>query len=79
MCNKKEGGGVSGVPSPRRFYKRRAYVVFAIYIAVVHTWSFSVISGASSVKIWHPPRTGREKGSEEGRGRGNEWVGSKPV
>jgi hypothetical protein len=34
---------------------------------------FSVISGASSVKIWHPPRTGREKGSEEGRVRGNEW------
>jgi hypothetical protein len=24
----------------RRFYKRRADVVFAIYIAVVHTWSF---------------------------------------
>jgi hypothetical protein len=24
----------------RRFYKRRAVVVFAIYIAVVHTWSF---------------------------------------
>jgi hypothetical protein len=28
-----------------------------------------VISGASSVEIWHPPRIGREKGSEEGRGR----------
>jgi hypothetical protein len=26
-------------------------------------------SGASGVKIWHPPRTGREKGSERGRGR----------
>jgi hypothetical protein len=34
--------------------------------------AFSVISGASSVKIWHPPKTDREKGSEEGRGRGNE-------
>jgi hypothetical protein len=34
--------------------------------------AFSVISGASSVKILHPPRTDREKGSEEGRGRGNE-------
>jgi hypothetical protein len=33
---------------------------------------FSVISGASSVKIWHPPRTGIEEGSEEGRGRENE-------
>jgi hypothetical protein len=44
-----------------------------IYIAVVHTWSFSAISGASSVQIWHPPRTGIEKGSEEGRGRGNAW------
>jgi hypothetical protein len=33
---------------------------------------FKVISGASSVKNWHPPRTGIEKGSEEGRGRGNE-------
>jgi hypothetical protein len=32
-----------------------------------------VISGASSVKNWHPPRAGREKGSEEGRGRGMEW------
>jgi hypothetical protein len=39
----------------------------------------SVISGASSVKIWHSPRTGMEKGSEEGRGRGNEWAGRKPV
>jgi hypothetical protein len=26
--------------STRRFYKRRADVVFAIYIAVVHAWSF---------------------------------------
>jgi hypothetical protein len=40
---------------------------------------FSVISGASSVKIWHPPRTGMEKGSEEGRVRGNEWEGRKPA
>jgi hypothetical protein len=58
---------------PRSFYKRRADVVFAIYTAVVHIHvAFSVISGASSVKIWHPPRAAREKGSEEGRGRGNE-------
>jgi hypothetical protein len=35
---------------------------------------FSVISGASSVKIWHPPRTGIEKGSEEGRGRGQQYI-----
>jgi hypothetical protein len=40
---------------------------------------FSAISGASNVKIWHPPRTGMEKGSEEGRGRGKEFEGSKPV
>jgi hypothetical protein len=32
--------------------------------------AFPAISGASSVKIWHPPRAGREKGSEMGRGRG---------
>jgi hypothetical protein len=38
---------------------------------------FSVISGASSVKIWHPPRTGMEKESERGRGRGMEWGGRK--
>jgi hypothetical protein len=30
-------------------------------------------SGASGVKIWHPPRTGREKGSEDGRERMMEW------
>jgi hypothetical protein len=61
--------------SPRRFYKRRADVVFAIYIAVVLYMHgvFLVISGASSVKIWHPPRTGMEKRSERGRGRGMEW------
>jgi hypothetical protein len=61
-------------PVSSRFYKRRADVVFAIYIAVVMYMHgvFSVISGNSSVKIWHPPRTGIEKGSEEGRGRGNE-------
>jgi hypothetical protein len=39
---------------------------------------FSVTSGASSVKIWHPPRrTGMEKGSERGRERGMEWEGRK--
>jgi hypothetical protein len=38
---------------------------------------FSVISGASGVKIWHSPRTGMEKGSEEGRGRGMERWGRK--
>jgi hypothetical protein len=27
------------VLAARRFYKRRADVVFVIYIAVVHTWS----------------------------------------
>jgi hypothetical protein len=54
---------------PWRFYKRRADVVFAIYIADVYIHgAFSVISGASSVES-----TGREKGSEEGRVRGNEW------
>jgi hypothetical protein len=38
----------------------------------VHPWGvFSVISGASSVKIWHPLRAGIEKGSEEGKGKGN--------
>jgi hypothetical protein len=40
---------------------------------------FSVISGVSSVKIWHPPRIGMEKGSEKARVRGNEWEGRKPV
>jgi hypothetical protein len=39
--------------------------------------AFPAISGASSVKIWHPPRTGREKGIEEGRVRGNEEEGQK--
>jgi hypothetical protein len=37
---------------------------------------FSVISGASSVKIWHPPKTGMRKGvrrgEEEGMSRGAE-------
>jgi hypothetical protein len=60
--------------SPRRFYNRRADVVFAIYIAVVHEWSFFSDQWRlyCSVKIWHPPRTSIEKGSEQGRGRGNE-------
>jgi hypothetical protein len=44
-----------------------------IYIAVVHAGAFPAISGASSVKNWHPPRARREKGSERGRGRGMEW------
>jgi hypothetical protein len=35
--------------------------------------AFSAISGASSVKNWQPPRAGREKGSERGRGGGMEW------
>jgi hypothetical protein len=39
--------------------------------------AFPAISGASSVKIWHPPRIGREKLSEEGRERGKEWEGRK--
>jgi hypothetical protein len=65
---------------PRRFYKRRADILFAIYIAFVYMHgAFSVISGASSVKIWDSPRIGLEKGSEEGRVRGNEWEGRKPV
>jgi hypothetical protein len=34
-------------------------------------------SGASGVKIWHPLKTGREKGSEKGRGRGMEWGGGR--
>jgi hypothetical protein len=57
--------------STRRFYKWRADVVFAIYIAVVHTWSFFSDQWRLYVKIWHPLRAGREKGSEEERGRGN--------
>jgi hypothetical protein len=60
---------------PRRFYKRRAEVVFAMYIAVVHMHGpFPVISGASGVKNWHPPigQTGRKGMSkrEEERMRG---------
>jgi hypothetical protein len=39
--------------------------------------AFPAISGASGVKIWHPLRIGREKGSEEGRGRGKDWEGRK--
>jgi hypothetical protein len=35
--------------------------------------AFPATSGTSGVKIWHPPRTDMEKGSEEGRGRENEW------
>jgi hypothetical protein len=27
--------------------------------------TFPATSGASGVKIWHPPRIGREKGSEQ--------------
>jgi hypothetical protein len=62
-----------GEHQPRRFYKRRVDVVFAIYIKPLYMHgAISAISGASSVKIFHPPRTGIEKGSEEGRGRGNE-------
>jgi hypothetical protein len=66
---------------PRRFYKRRADVVFAIYVYSRCTMymhgAFPEISGASSVKNWHPPRTDREKGSERGRGKGTEWEGRK--
>jgi hypothetical protein len=36
--------------------------------------AFPAISGAFGVK-WHPPRTGREKWSERGRGRGMECGG----
>jgi hypothetical protein len=64
---------------PRRFYKRRADAVFALYIDAVHPWSFPATSGASGVKNWRPPRTDREKGSEQERGRGKEWEGKKPV
>jgi hypothetical protein len=41
--------------------------------------AFPATSGASGVKIWDPPRIDREKGSEEGRGRGRgkEWEGRK--
>jgi hypothetical protein len=39
--------------------------------------AFPAISGASGVKMWHPPRTGREKWSEKGRGREMEWGGRK--
>jgi hypothetical protein len=35
---------------------------------------FPAISGASSVKNWHPPRAGREKGSEEGTVISIEWI-----
>jgi hypothetical protein len=61
-----------------RFYKRRADVVFAIqYIAIVHpkNGAFPAISGASSVKIWHPEQAGRKgvrRGEEEGMSRGAE-------
>jgi hypothetical protein len=41
--------------------------------------SFPAISGASGVKNWHSPRTDREKGSEQERGRENEWGDRKPV
>jgi hypothetical protein len=64
------------VPVPRRFYKKGERTSSLLYIYSCCTYvhgAFSVISGASSVEIWHPPRIGREKGSEEGRGRGNEW------
>jgi hypothetical protein len=57
-----------------RLEKRRTDVVFAIYIYIYPLYihgAFSATYSASSVKIWHPPRAGREKGSERGRGRGN--------
>jgi hypothetical protein len=48
--------------NPRRFYKRRAVVTFALYIAVIYMHgAFPAIGGASSVKNWHPPRAVREK------------------
>jgi hypothetical protein len=43
------------------------YCIAVVHISmVVHPGTFPATSGASSVKIWHPPRTDREKGSEEG-------------
>jgi hypothetical protein len=46
-------------------------------MAFVQPWSFSATYSASSVKMWHPSRTGWEKGSETGRGRGKEKGGGK--
>jgi hypothetical protein len=54
-------------------------VVFAIYIWPLYIYGAEPAThSASSIKIWHPPKTGREKGSEKGRGRGKEWGSRKP-
>jgi hypothetical protein len=66
---RKQGGFTEGERTSSLLYIKLLYIHGA----------FSVISGASSVKILHPPRTDREKGSEEGRGRGNEKGGRKPL
>jgi hypothetical protein len=50
---------------------RRLFYIYTV--GVVH--AFPATSGASGVKIWHPPRTDREKGSEQERGRGKEGRG----
>jgi hypothetical protein len=44
----------------RRLEYMRKDVVLARYIAFV---AFPATYSASSVEIWHPPRTGRENGS----------------
>jgi hypothetical protein len=51
------------------------YKLYTVYCIAVYLYT----SGASGVKIWHPPRTDRENGSQEGRRRGKEWEGRKPV
>jgi hypothetical protein len=72
--------GVSEVQYKEVLQKESGRRLYYIYIKPLYMHgAFPATSGASSVKIWHPPRTDREKGSELGRGRGKEWEGRKPV
>jgi hypothetical protein len=51
---------------------RRLCYIYSRCTMYIHG-AFSVVSGTSSVKNWHSPRAGREKGSERGIGGGMEW------
>jgi hypothetical protein len=63
-----QGGFTKGVRTSSLLY---------IYIAIVQYMhgAFPATSGASGVKIWHSPRTGRDE-QEEGKSGGG---GRKPV
>jgi hypothetical protein len=62
-----QGGFTKGERASSLLYK------WALYIHGAEPATYN----ASGVKIWHPPRTGREEGSARGRGRGKECGGRK--